>query len=101
MRCLPAGRECAALAAMLVAVAAQVALLQRPRGLQISELEQWKTQARGVADRFEDAATLLQAADSTFQGRGAICNPLLIDVDAVVQEVSRARSISHPQRRSA
>ena len=44
MRCLPAGRECAALGAMLVALAAQVTLLQRPQMLQMSGLEHWKSQ---------------------------------------------------------
>ena len=43
MRCLPAGRECAALAAMLVAVAAKVPLLQRPLRLRLSEVEQMKS----------------------------------------------------------
>ena len=44
MRCLPAGRSRAALAAMLGALAAQVTLLQRPRRLRLSEVEQRKSQ---------------------------------------------------------
>ena len=44
MRCLPAWRSRAALAAMLVAVAAQVTLLQLPRRLRLSEAEQRKSQ---------------------------------------------------------
>ena len=44
MRCLPAGRECAELAAMLVAVAAKVTLLQRPRRLRLSRFEDSKSQ---------------------------------------------------------
>ena len=44
MRCLPAWRSRAALAAMLVAVAAQVTLLQRPRRLRLSRFEDCKSQ---------------------------------------------------------
>ena len=58
MRCLPAGRNRAALAAMLVALAAKVTLLQRPQMLQMSGLEQMKSQARTVAQPYGDAATL-------------------------------------------
>ena len=58
MRCLPAGRECGELAAMLVALAAKVTLLQRPQMLQMSGLEQMKSQARAVAQPYGDAATL-------------------------------------------
>ena len=58
MRCLPAGRNRAALAAMLVALAAKVTLLQRPQMLQMSGLEQMKSQARTVAQPYDDAATL-------------------------------------------
>ena len=49
MRCLPAGRECAALAAMLVALAAKVTLLQRPQMLQMSGFVRGKSQG---AQRF-------------------------------------------------
>ena len=41
---LPAGRECATLAAMLVAVAAKVTVLQRPRRSSLSELDDCKSQ---------------------------------------------------------
>ena len=43
MRSLPAWRSRAALAAMLVAVAAQVTLLQRLRRLRLSGLAAWKS----------------------------------------------------------
>ena len=58
MRCLPAGRNRAALAAMLVALAAKVTLLKRPQMLQMSEVEQRKSQARADAELYFDAATL-------------------------------------------
>ena len=44
MRCLPAGRSRAALAAMLGALAAQVTFLQRPRRLRLSRLDDRKSQ---------------------------------------------------------
>ena len=44
MRCLPAWRSRAALAAMLVAVAAQVTLLQRPRRSRLSRFDDRKSQ---------------------------------------------------------
>ena len=49
MRCLPAGRSRAALAAMLGALAAKVTLLQRPQMLQMSEVVRGKSQG---AQRF-------------------------------------------------
>ena len=58
MRCLPAWRSRAALAAMLVAVAAQVMLLQRPRRLRLSGLADCKSQATTDAEPYDDAATL-------------------------------------------
>ena len=58
MRCLPAGRNRAALAAMLVALAAKVTLLQRPQMLQVSGLADSKSQATTDAEPHGDAATL-------------------------------------------
>ena len=58
MRCLPAGRNRAALAAMLVALAAKVTLLQRPQMLQMSGLEHRKSQARTDAEPYVHPATL-------------------------------------------
>ena len=58
MRCLPAGRECAELASILVALAAKMTLLQRPQMLQMSGLADCKSQATTDVKPDEDAATL-------------------------------------------
>ena len=57
MRCLPAWRSRAALAAMLVAVAAKVTLLQRPRRLRLSGFADRKSPATTHAEPYDDAAT--------------------------------------------
>ena len=58
MRCLPAWRSRAALAAMLVAVAAQVTMLQRPRRLRLSGFAARKSPATPDAEPYGDPATL-------------------------------------------
>ena len=61
MRCLPAWRSRAALAAMLVAVAAQVTLLQqRPRRLRLSRFDDRKSQGETTAAEPHDGAATLQ-----------------------------------------
>ena len=94
MRCLPAGRECAALAAMLVAVAAKVTLLQRPRRLRLSRLYASKSQGAascGSAQRCRGFSSSQLNLLCTVR----ISFSLQIDAFAFSMQVARARALGH------
>ena len=100
MRCLPAGRSRAALAAMLGALAAQVTFLQRPRRLRLSRLDDRKSQGAdswGVAQRCRDFGSrqLIQ------RSKGGIHDPPPIDGSAFNLEAARARANRNAPRRFA
>ena len=100
MRCLPAGRSRAALAAMLVALAARVTLWQRPRRLRLSRLDDRKSQGAdswGVAQRCRDFGSRHLIRRST----GGIHDPLQIDGSAFNLEAARARANRNAPGRSA
>ena len=100
MRCLPAGRECAALAAMLVAVAAKVTLLQRPRRLRLSRLEHSKSQgvhSCGSAQRCRGFSSSQLNLLCTVR----ISCSLQIDAFAFSMQAARARALGHAPGSSA